>query len=64
MTDRDTVSAKVCRGCGATQESRSAALAQGFVNCCPERSINDVIERDHGMPAMTDRVALEATRHD
>ena len=42
----------VCRGCGSTEERRQEAMDNGALNCCPERAMNDAIERDHGIPAM------------
>lgn len=40
-----------CRGCGSTM-TRSEMDAAGWLNCCPERAMNEVIERDHGVPAL------------
>lgn len=42
----------VCRGCGSTEEKRQEAMDAGAINCCPERAMNEVIERDHGIPAL------------
>jgi hypothetical protein len=39
-----------CRACGSTA-TREELVAAGAVNCCPERAMNEVIERDHGIPA-------------
>lgn len=46
---------KVCRGCGSTDRQRQVWQEMGYVNCCPEASMNYVIERDHGMPAMIEK---------
>lgn len=41
-----------CRSCGSTM-TRAELDAGGWVNCCPERAMNEVIERNHGVPALT-----------
>lgn len=40
-----------CRACGTPESERQKSLKEGKVNCCPERSVNDVIELRHGFPA-------------
>jgi hypothetical protein len=40
-----------CRSCGSTA-TRSELDAGGWVNCCPERAMNEVIEVRHGTPAL------------
>ena len=42
-----------CRACGTAESERQAALKAGKVNCCPERSVNEVVEVRHGVPAAT-----------
>ena len=40
-----------CRSCGSTM-SRPELDALDALNCCPERLMNEVIERDYGTPAL------------
>lgn len=40
-----------CRSCGSTK-TRKELDAGGWVNCCPERAMNEVIERNHGVLAL------------
>ncbi len=42
---------KQCRSCGSTK-TREELDAGGWLSCCPERSMNEVIEQDHGVAAM------------
>jgi len=44
--------ALACRSCGSTQ-TRAELDAGGYINCCPERAMNEVIEKRHGIPALT-----------
>jgi hypothetical protein len=43
--------ATACRGCGSTM-TRAELNAGGWLNCCPERAMNEVIEARHGTPAL------------
>lgn len=45
-----------CRSCGSIL-TRDELDAGGWLNCCPERAMNEVIERDHGTPALVERRA-------
>lgn len=47
----DILEALACRSCGSTM-TRAELDAIGAMNCCPERLINEVIERDHGVPSL------------
>jgi hypothetical protein len=51
MTTPLDAEALACRGCGSTK-SRAELDAGGWVNCCPERAMNEVIEQRHGIPAL------------
>lgn len=46
------MSEEVCRGCGSTEAKRKEWMAAGYVNCCPERGMNEAIEQRYGKPAM------------
>ena len=41
-----------CRSCGSTK-TREELTAGGWINCCPERSMNEAIEKRFGTPALT-----------
>ena len=41
---------QACRACGSTM-TRAELINGGWLNCCPERGVNEVIERDFGTPA-------------
>lgn len=44
----------MCRSCGSTK-TREQLTAEGWINCCPERAMNEVIERDRGVPALVEQ---------
>lgn len=50
MTHTEAADVTACRSCGSTL-TRAELDAIKAVNCCPERAMNEVIERDFGTPA-------------
>lgn len=59
------ISPSVCRSCGSTK-TRAELDAGGWVNCCPERSMNELIEERHAMPALVtaENYAKQDASHD